>query len=238
MELFNKCEKILKQRYDIEQNSYTAGGELLNELEKNLQTVQINSGKTATKFIIHGQHALYTKIVAYHQKTHIKSNRHDVMKTCTTVKGSKNQLQAFFTYNNGQYQNHTLAVNIGNLQHDMAIFIRKEKKFNYVFVHFDPNKGVSSQITSAFTKQFGKNQERYGYHSSHGNMNGECTHLAWLEVLKFLLKNEDPFTRLGLLQYCSITKTYVTTEENLRVIVERGEQNQLYDAKRRVGKEQ
>lgn len=234
MELFDKCRKILKQRYDIEQNSYTAGGELLNELEKSLPIIQIHSGKTTAKFIIHGQHALYTRIIAYHRKKLIKANRLDVMGTCTTIKGSKNQLQAFFTYNNGQYQNHTLAVNIGNLQHDMAIFIKKGKKPNYAFAHFDPNKGVSSQITTAFTKQFGKNQERYGYHSSHGNLDGECTHLTWLELLKFLLAGEDPFTRLGLRQYCSITKTYVTTREYSQALARKIAQSRLYDAWRRV----
>lgn len=234
MELFVKCTRILEQRYNIERNSYIAGGELLSQLGKNLQTIQINSGKTTVNFIIHGQHALYTKIVAYHQIKHIKSNLLDVMKTCTTIKGSKNQLQAFFTYNNGQYRNHTLAVSIGNLQHDMAIFMRKGKGCDYRFVHFDPNMGVSSQITTAFTKQFGKNHERYGYHSSHGNIYGECTHLSWSEILKFLLKSEDPFTRSGLRQYCPINQTYVTTEENLKAIAERRRQDRMYEANRRM----
>lgn len=159
MELFNTCKKILNQRYTVEENSYIAGGEILNELEKNLQTIHISSGKTIAKFLIHGRHALYTKIVAYHQKRHIKSNQLDVMKTCTTIKGSINHLRAFFRYNNGQYRDYTLAISIGNLQHDKAIFIRKEMGHKYMFVHFDPNVGVSSQITTVFTKQFGKNQE-------------------------------------------------------------------------------
>lgn len=234
MKPFEKCKQILNQRYVLEKNSYLTSGEILEELSKHVQSIQVRNGKTTSEFLLCGNHALYTKVVAYHRKYHISANQLDVMKICTTIKASKGHIQAFF--NKPEHRNYILGVNIGNLQHDMAIFIKKEPKNDYTFIHFDPNTGVSSQITNAFTKQFGKNTRRFGYHHSQGNIQGKCTLLTWMELLSFLLKAENPFKRLDLKQYCPTTKTYVTTEEFLEVTAKIKRQNQVYNATRREKK--
>lgn len=222
------CKVVLEDKYTSEGNSYLAGEKILKILSENLQTIEIKSGKTTTKFLIHGKRALYTRIIAYHRKQQIKLNKFDTAKNCTTIKGSKNQLSAFFTYNNGQFKDYTLVVNIGNLQHDMAMFIKNENG-NYSFIHYDPNIKTTSQITTAFVKQFGTNSRRYGYNSKDGNINGNCTKAAWTEILKFMLKEEDFLSTIQLQQYCSVTHTYLTREEIIEVTNKEKKRSNIYE---------
>lgn len=232
MELFDSCKKILKQLYIGDQNSYLAGGILLRELSKYAESCEIKSGKTTARFLVCGNHVLYTKTVAYHRKYQIAHNRFDVMKNCTTVKASKIHIRAFF--NKDEYRKCTLAINIGNLQHDMAVFIRKEASGTYHFIHYDPNQGVTSQITTKFVHQFGSKITRHGYHDKNGNQQGNCTELSWTEILQFMLKHENPFDRVDLKRFCSVTKTYLSTSEYKRVMARVKEQSRVYESTKRL----
>lgn len=232
MEIFERCQQILNRRYIIEKDSYRAGDEILKELGRHIQTVQIKSGKTMAEFLVYGNHALYTKTVTYHRKSQIATNQFDIMKKCTTVKASKIHVKAFL--NNSNYQNYILAINIGNLQHDMAIFVKKGMNGGYNFIHYDPNWGSTSQIVTAFIHQFGSKCTRSGYHSGDGNGKGMCTQLSWTEILKFMLRCETPFDRIDLKRFCSRTKAYHSVEEYDQIMEKTRERGRLYDSTRRL----
>lgn len=138
------------------------------------------------------------------------------------------QLSTFFCHNNGQYKDYILAINIGNLQHDMAMFIRYNKP-TYTFIHFDPNVKATSQIATAFIKLFGRNSQRYGYHSQDENISGNCTQLAWMEIIKFMLKGENAFARSDLKQFCNLTDTYLSKEEAEEAKVKEVNRSRKYD---------
>lgn len=231
MDQVERCKQILNRRYVVEGNSYLAGGEVLRELSKHARSIQIKSGKTTAEFLVCDNHVLYTKTVAYHRKHQIATNQLDVMRTCTTVKASKTHIQAVL--NKREYRNCILAINIGNLQHDMAIFMKKGVNGSYQFIHYDPNQGATSQITTKFVQQFGTKCSRYGYHADDGNIQGNCTQLAWIEILKFMLLRENPFERVDLKRFCSITKTYLSTSEYEQVKERTRVQNQLYESTKR-----
>lgn len=226
-----ECETILSKVYTIEGNSYVAAEKIMTELGKHLRADEIRTGKTTARFLVQEKRALYTRIVAYHDKKQIKSNQLDVGRLCTTIKGSRSVIQAFFNYENGKYKDHTLVVNIGNLQHDMAVFINKNEKNKYVFIHFDPNIKASSQIMNAFVKQFGKDNERYGYHSQDGNVQGNCTYLAWMEILNFMLKDENFPPNVELGQYCSREQTYLIKNEAEMAALTNRQNDREYDRK-------
>lgn len=177
MDLFTACHCKLNSRYFLFENSYLAAGEILSMLGEKLQRVEITTGQQRETFLINGNHALYGRVIARDGR-HQRKNNYDTLKICQTIKCSTVAIQAFFTYNNGQYKNFTLGASIGNTEHDMAMFIKKDD--TYRFIHFDPNPNVQSIIARKFIAQFSKGSTTRGYNAKKWQLDGDL-HILRLE---------------------------------------------------------
>lgn len=196
MSLFKECEAILAQKYGVEGDSYAAGGELFDLLGRRLISVSIPMGQAMPRFFLHGKTAFYGGVVVYRDGSQKRRNMAvDKMKTCTTLKVGACHVREFFTCNEGEFADYTLAISIGNLSHDMAMFIQRCRTGGYRVVHFDPNIGTRSLVADNFLKELKGCRCRCGYHSPDGNVGGNCTALAWTELLNFIVKGVNPFDK-------------------------------------------
>lgn len=211
MSLFKECAAILAERYGVEGDSYTAGGEIFSLLGRHLITVSLPMGQAMPRFFLHGKTAFYGSVVVYRDGPQKRRNVVvDTMKTCTTLKVGACLVRGFFSHNKGQFADYTLAISIGNLSHDMAMFIQKCKTGGYRVVHYDPNIRTRSLVADTFLKELKGCQWRCGYHSPDGNVVGMCTALAWTELLEFIVNGVNPFEK-RLLTYNRTTRLYNNT---------------------------
>lgn len=108
---------------------------------------------------------------------------------------------------------HILACNIGNLQHDTVVFVKRNEEKQYIFLHYDPNVDVSSDIVKSFIKEFGCNTQWFGYNSSSGNVEAKCTQYAWEEIFQFFILGKNPFLKDNIKIYSSVAKKYCSRSE-------------------------
>lgn len=212
--LFNKCEALYNKRYLKNKDTHGATHGVIQLLQKpteGLIIIEVPDSRVIERFVTHGHHALFLKSAAYATK-HSRRDRFDKNKLCTEVGKTARAIMKFFRHENGRFKNYTVAINLTNDKHDMAVFIRKTDN-GYDFLHFEPNFHAVSKRMTAFVKAFSGNCQRRGYHPDKPNEDGICSYLSWIEILRFLLFEQDHFQRDGILNFYGSEKTYLSKEE-------------------------
>lgn len=197
---------------------------VLEELQRELKTIEVLDSRLNQKLVCNGSHVLFTKSVTYKSRKTVR-DVFDEKGICTEVGNATRVIRNFF--NQKCFHDYTLGFNLGNAKHDMAVFVRKNNGI-YEVVHFDPNGSAISRTMDEFV-----NVSRKGYHPRSGNPNEICSYLSWMELLKFVLCAKNPFMIRNLFEYDEVEKTYYTTLdiENLRM-----ERNEKANAEYRKGK--
>lgn len=214
--LFEECEQIYKTKYLIDGDTMIATTLVLQQLQRNLEIVEIHDSRVSYKIIVNGPHALFASSVAY-KSDKTRRDAFDTNKICTTIGNATRTIRRFF--NQERFRDFVFALNLGNTAHDMAVFVRKSNG-TYHLVHFNPNEQTVSRTMNAFEKSLGRKTTRMGYHPKSGNPNGICSYLTWMELLRFILMNKNPFIIENLLVYNKVNKTYCTNDELVKFRLE------------------
>lgn len=227
--LYNKCCRIYEEKYLKGGYTLMATTEVLGQLQKKLRIIKLR-GRSSFKFISRGSHVLFAKSVTY-KSNKAARDEYDTGKICTEIGNAVQAIRKFF--NQERYRGCVLGFNLGNANHDMAVFIRKINGI-YELAHFDPNIGATSNTMDGFVKKLGKTVIRRGYHSLDGNPNGICSYLSWMELLKFVLHGRNPFVTESLLEFDRTKKTYCTRLEIQNSCIERKATRRDYKGKKRT----
>lgn len=209
LQLFKECERIYSIRYLQDGDTMIATTTVLQKLQRGLEVAEVQDSRVDYKFVLNGQHGLFTRSVAY-GTSGTKRDIFDKKKICTEIGNATRAIRKFFKQERFRY--YVLGLNLGNASHDMAVFVRKNGE-TYDLLHFDPNERSSSKAMDHFQKSLAKRTTRRDYHPEQGNADGKSSYLAWIELLKFILLKKNPFGLENLLEYDFGNKTYYTREE-------------------------
>lgn len=139
----------------------------------------------------------------------------DREKRCTEIGNAVRAIRKFF--NDERFADCILGLKMGTFTHDMAVFIRKNDKI-HVVLHFDPNRQTSSTLMDRFHQDLGPHVLRRGYHSRDGNVGAICSYHSWMELLRFILLKENPFTYLKrILIFDLVSKKYYSKSKLKRL---------------------
>lgn len=234
-ELYKECKTIYHIRYTIGRDTHAATAKVLERLQEEtngLTVLDIPDTKIRGEFVLHGEHAIYTRPVNYATKQSRK-DKFDRKQIGAPINTATRAIKRFFKFNEEKYKNYIIGLNLGNEGHDMAVFVKKNK-FTYELIHFNPNGGERSKRMEEFAKQMSIYAIRKGYKPERDNDEGACSFMAWKELLKFLLLGENPFTRQNLLDYSISDRTYLSKIELEKRTEERRQYaNRLFRNKRR-----
>lgn len=150
--LLNKCQRVYKEKYLEGGATMEATTLVLEELQRNLETIKVLDSRLSHKLVCKGSHVLFMKSVTYKSK---KTTRdvYDKKGVCTEIGNAARVIRKFF--NQECYRDYIFGFNLGNARHDMAVFVRKNKG-SYEVVHFDPNDGAVSGSMDVFVRQLGR----------------------------------------------------------------------------------
>lgn len=218
--LFEECQSIYSINYLERGDTMVATTSVLQRLRQELEVLEVQDSLVNYKFVINGQHGLFTRSVTY-GTNRTKRDKFDKNGICTEVGNAIRAIRKFFKQE--RFKHHILGLNLGNSLHDMAVFVRKNGE-TYNLAHFDPNELSVSKIMDQFQRGLAKETIRRGYHPKEGNTDGKCSFLSWTELLKFILLIANPFVLEDLLEYDPGSKTYYTETALIELRAKRNEE--------------
>lgn len=136
-------------------------------------------------------------------KRNKRRNKYDEANRITTVLCGKLAIQHFL--NQEKFLRYTLAVPIGSVRHEACIFFRNAG-VNIEAIFFNPSfstlhDGVEySSIAKELIESLrGRLNKTMAYFSPTGNVESQCSKIAWIEIFNHVHYNKNPFERKEIL---------------------------------------
>lgn len=142
--------------------------------------------------------ALYTGLCNHSNKTSNRTwyDKNDIWARGKSVETTQKAIRNFFT----NYEDYTLAFSIGTQNHEGCVFVKKMNN-TYHLIHFNPTFEHPITIFKELAKRLNIQAHAFGYQPKSNNSKGECSYLAWKEMIDLLADRIKPFNETYSLIY-------------------------------------
>lgn len=135
-------------------------------------------------------------------------DRGDISKRGVRVRTAEKAIRGFF--NTEGHEDYALAFSISTRRHEACLFVRKIDE-QYHIIHYNPTFTRHVTIFGELLDALNIEHATYGYRDKKDNALGECTFLAWSEMINLVLENsENPFNKRMYWVYSKTPKKFVS----------------------------